>query len=263
MISFDNSPDVTHLPADDREAALVQHRLFEGLLLAQPDGVLHRAVAPPHIYGLPRQTLAHLIVKYTHRRRVALDDLLASVTQAGGDPALPGFVVDQTVNLLALDDDALYKLYMLIPSVNRPPKRAKPVRHDVERRRRRRVRFDGTVVLTRPRPKPAPVFRPARWVACDSCGKWRRLLGQGELPTSWTCGDHPDGITCDTPVEAMEEDEQWDGATEGATEGAAATDSEPSQEPSLEPSEMGEGEGEDEGDDDDVDDVDLWGDEEF
>ena len=50
------------------------------------------------------------------------------------------------------------------------------------------------------------------WVACDACGKWRRLSAGFDLvmlPEAWTCARHPDGpMRCEAEEEAMDDDEQ-------------------------------------------------------
>ena len=55
------------------------------------------------------------------------------------------------------------------------------------------------------------------WACCDLCNKWRRVPGkEADLPDRWACCDHPSGcITCETPEEQLDEDEQWDGKVAG------------------------------------------------
>ena len=135
------------------------------------------------------------------------------------------------VNLLALDDETLWRLYVDIPEQCRPkekPKVHRPLVGAALKNKKRRIRFDGTIIMPK-RPKPEappvvpveqpPVFSEVCWVCCDLCSKWRRIPGnEDDLPERWACIDHPLGnVTCETPEEQMDADEMWDGATTAGT----------------------------------------------
>ena len=268
-VLFNNVPSFDHLPAAKRKLALQTHRGFEALMSDTPDGILHYAVTPPHGYGVPRQQLAHLIVKYCQRWHTHLNELLDSITKANGDISDAALLRSRPsdhkaiVNLLALPDDVLWRVYCEIPVDCRPPERPKIERdpNAPPPKKKRRVRMDGTIIMPkRPAPAPAPelapvlapVFSDVCWVCCDLCKKWRRIPGkQEDLPDRWACIDHPDKITCDTPEEAMEDDEKWDGATHGR-EGEPC-EGEPCEEACEEAST--------EDGDSQVDESELWGDE--
>ena len=72
-IVFDNVPTFDHLKSSDRPRALQQHRAWEDELRAQPDSKLHDSLLGwSHKHGLPRQTTAHLIVRYCHKKHASL-----------------------------------------------------------------------------------------------------------------------------------------------------------------------------------------------
>ena len=60
---------------------------------------------------------------------------------------------------------------------------------------------------------PSDPADPVLWVQCVACDKWRRLpasTDESGLPEPWTCAQHPVGpgrMSCETPEEAMEEEE--------------------------------------------------------
>ena len=234
-IVFDNVPSFDHLAKKDRKRALAQHRDWEGGLLTEPDGTLHYSLSGRSCgAGLPRQTAAHLIVKYCHRWHTSLNDLLGSITKANGNISDPNLMKSRAgdctavVNLLALDNETLWRLYCSIPVDCRPPERPKIERdpNAPPRKLKRRIRFDGTIVMPkRHKPAPAvpvPFVREVQvcWACCDICEKWRRIPGKEEnLPDRWACIDHPAGdVTCETPQEDMDQDEKWDGEMHGRPE---------------------------------------------
>ena len=57
---------------------------------------------------------------------------------------------------------------------------------------------------------PLVDLAPVTWLACDRCGKWRRLGRQHarHLPESWRCEDNPDPAfrSCDVPQELPDEE---------------------------------------------------------
>ena len=66
----------------------------------------------------------------------------------------------------------------------------------------------------------APVTTVAEeWIACDACGKWRRvpasLAGALGKDQKWTCAQNPRPAfaSCDAPEEKMRENETWDEAS--------------------------------------------------
>lgn len=296
-ILFDNAPLFDKLKRKDRPMALQQHRFFEKLLRQQPDDRLHFSLTGEHVLK-PRQTIAHLIGKYCHKHHMPLADLLSSIAKAGGDIASPALLKSRKsdkkgiVNLLSLEDDALWTLYINLPREFKTPVKPKmPIDPMAPRKQKRRVKFDGTVVMPK-RPKlapaqaaaPQPVFQDVCWACCDLCEKWRRVpCKEADLPDRWACCDHPSGcFTCETAEEEMDEEEQWDGKTAGRPEPTAEelaememcseeSDSESAQASTLEmsasqgPSEEGMGDDDDKdehdfGEADAVDDADLWGD---
>ena len=245
---FDNVPSFDHLAKKKHAEALAQHRAWEDLLARQPEGLLHNAVSPPHACGLPRQTLAFLIAKYCTRSGTEFDDLMRIIKWLSFDRtclSLPARLVQPAtsskatvVNLLALDDETLWRLYVDIPEQCRPkekPKVHRPLVGAALKTKKRRIRFDGTIIMPK-RPKPEappvvpveqpPVFSEVCWVCCDLCSKWRRIPGkEDDLPERWACIDHPLGnVTCETPEEQMDADEMWDGATHGRDDAQAAED---------------------------------------
>ena len=292
-VLFDNAPLFDHLPRKDRPMALQQHRFFEKLLREQPDDRLHFSLTGEHVLK-PRQTIAHLVVKYCHKHHVPLGDLLTSITKAGGDVAAPALLKSRKsdqkgiVNLLCLENEVLWQVYLSLPNEFKTPVKTKmPIDPTAPRKQKRRVKFDGTVVMPK-RPKlapaeaaePQPVFRDVCWACCDLCDKWRRVPGsEADLPDRWVCGDHPSGcLTCETPEEEMEEEEKWDGETAGRTEptteqlaememhgnesDSGSAQASTSEMPASQgPSEEGMGDDDDKDEHEDaVDDAELWGD---
>lgn len=52
--------------------------------------------------------------------------------------------------------------------------------------------------------------QPCMWLACDSCGKWRRIgcVSESSAPAHWTCAANPDSTynSCDAPQELSNDD---------------------------------------------------------
>ena len=301
-ILFDNRPLFDRpgdhfLPREDRGVALQQHRAFEHLLSLFHDDQHHWALTGEHAMK-PRQTIAYLVVKFCLKNHTPLAELLDAITKLGGevsDPALLGSRKSDKkaiVNLLSLDDEVLWQLYMQLPArlvKGRPEKPRMPVDPMApKKKQKRRIGFDGKLQVPK-KAKPAPAqggnpsttYRQVCWACCDICDKWRRVPGsEADLSDTWRCIDHPSGcITCETPEENVEEDEKWNGEIAGVPQPTAEelaeaemlgeeSDSESAQASTSEmpasqgPSEEGVGDDEDEDDHaDGIDDADLWGNE--
>lgn len=231
-IAFANMPEYSHLHSNVLAACKQQHLQWQSVLAETPLGYLHRSCAGLTVGKdkLPRQTLAWLIEEYVHRHRVTIETLLNTIMRANGDIHASGLMwrtgreQKPCINLHVLPDDTLYRVYNTIPSHHRPVETPQEPREPREQKPRKINRFAGRRrdhfgrLIPLPKVKPLPAEEVQfTWAQCDCCDKWRRLFNTAEedLPEQWKCADHPDGITCDTPEDVMDVEEQWDGKVRG------------------------------------------------
>ena len=193
-ITFANMPRFDHIPVEsDRKKAALIHLMFEKDLEARHEGVLHEAIASTK-WGLPRQQLAFLIRLYCQKKRLGYTSLSNVIILSNGDINQPGLFTFSknkiTVNLLVLDDETLWRVYLQIPGDQRP----KAPRPESNKSRKRPL---------------SPVQEDRfQWVCCDNCSKWRRIELQDNTGSSqWFCSMHPRGVTCEDPEDQMMADE--------------------------------------------------------
>lgn len=240
-VKFSNVPSFAHVEPRHRALCLKQHREFEKQLRETDEGLLHFALTGRHV-DARRQHLAFLISKYITKFHVPYEDVFESLRQQGGDAVLstPNLVTsaksgvgDAVINLLALPDQVLWNLYVAVPEQFRPPERPKPEPR-VAQARAPRGRPPKIKIDHRASGKLTATLKQITWACCDSCGKWRRLFGtsEEELPESWTCLMHPDGITCEIVEEQMDADEAWDEEVRGEPSVAASSSAVASSAPS-------------------------------
>lgn len=229
-LAFDPRPTFPHLAPERAAVATKQFHQFQAQLAATPEDVLHRAV---HGASKLRAHALFLLTKYLARARAPLDDLkhflgeTAMATDGLLRPSADGSRT--TVNLAALDADALHAAYLRIPASRRQrtvhpserdtdsptftaalvtrPKAAGPGAPSGVRKSKKHGFKRG-----RPPSAPSTSSTPrhfASWVQCNSCLKWRRIYGDpAALPDVWSCAMHATaGMSCAVPEEAMDADE--------------------------------------------------------
>lgn len=253
QIQFDNLPNLAHVAPGDRFQALRAYRDWQECLDAMPVSELHWQLTGGFPDGFQRTTCASLIAKFYNNQKLTYALLFDDLTASAGEAILstPGLITNQknggyaTVNLLTLTDEVLWKLYINAPAHLRQAER--PVRPKEERApKERKPRKGQGTKLKFKRGKSGDftaqvTYEQAVWACCDQCEKWRRIFGttEGEgLPAKWYCSMHPDGdITCETPEEAMDAEEKWDGeVAEVQSPQSAESSMPPSALPSTHPS---------------------------
>lgn len=259
LVQIKNEPDLSHVKRQDRERAMLCFRMQESVQQDTPEAVLHYTLTG-RVPQLPRQLVAYLLQRYCVKHRIQHTHFLEALKQHAGDQVLSikGLVgkrdkqgCRKPFNLLRLSDDVLWNMYLAVPIELRPPERPKkeptaPVEKKIKKPRASRKACAG---MRAPRTSTGK-FKIARgndgelhvqmeqamWACCDKCNKWRRLYNttEDELSAKWQCSDHPDGLTCNDPEDAMDLDEQWDGAVAEVShaEGSDDVDS-PSERSSL------------------------------
>jgi len=240
-IIFRNMPDYSHLLTKDRESAELRHEQWEWTLEDVNPGFLHRSCASLNLNKdtVPRQTMAWLIADFCDKHNLSHTTLCEYITRANEDVQKEGLMwrreTDQRpcFNLHKLSSQGLYRIYTEIPEHMRPvekpslEQRAPKERtlNSYEKKRlRKKEQKDARVSKLQQKLEakylaslPPPVEENFAWVQCDACDKWRRLMNTKEedVPEQWECKLHPDGITCQTAEDAMDDGEQWDGNTKG------------------------------------------------
>ena len=240
-ILFRNMPDYSHLSTKNRESAELRHEQWEWTLEDVNPGFLHRSCASLNLNKdkVPRQTMAWLIADFCDKHNLSHTTLCDYITRANEDIHMEGLMwrrdPDQRpcFNLHKLTDQGLYRIYTEIPEHLRPV--AKPDQEPRAPKERTLSSYEKKRLLKKEQKDarvnkmqqkleakylaslPPPVEENFAWVQCDACDKWRRLMNTKEedLPEQWECKLHPDGITCQTAEDAMDDGEQWDGNTKG------------------------------------------------
>lgn len=254
QIHFDNLPNLAHVAPGNRFQALRAYRDWEECVDAMPTSELHWQLTGAFPNGFQRTTCASLIAKFYNNQKLTYALLFDDLQASAGEAILstPGLITNQknggraTINLLTLTDAVLWQLYINAPAhlrqAERPvrPKEARTERVPKERKLRKgqgtKLKFkrgnlgDFTAQVT---------YEQTVWACCDQCEKWRRIFGTSEgegLPAKWYCSMHPDGdVTCETPEEALEAEEKWDGEVAEVQSSQSAESSMP---PSALPSEL-------------------------
>lgn len=278
---FNNVPDVSSFTQSTRKRVLEQHNQWSRLLYEQPRDVLHRSCYVHQDGTIPRQTTAWLVEEYCKRQRVEYQTMFDCITTSNGDIQDPKLITNDDagnvhINLLALDDPTLWRVYQQIPAHQReahpPPERPTKAPRPVGRPRTKHwCAQPPPRSMLEPPPEPPEAAEPPPivevdvfWACCDACGKWRRVPAEPE-GDYWQCSAVL--VSCDQPEDGMDEDEKWTGDVKGAQSSAG-----PSEVPSEVPSEHPESQPQepvpvpapaaeppDEDDDDDVAPIDLFG----
>jgi hypothetical protein len=234
-VQFKNVPNVSSATPTRRKRLLEQNQQWRAFMVDQPIKQLHRGCYVYKNGTIPRQTVAWLVEDYCKRQKVEYQTVFDCITASNGDIQEPTLVTTDDagtvyINLLALDDPTLWRVYQQIPAhqqgAHPPPQRSPIV--EVE------------------------VF----WACCDNCSKWRRVPAKPE-GECWSCSAIL--VSCDHPEDAMDDDEKWSGDVRGEQSSVL---------PSAVPSEAPESQGVepanappdgDEDGDEDVNSVDLFG----
>ena len=254
---FNNLSDLRSVPHARRQRALEQNQQWSSFLVGQPRDALHRSCYVYKDGTIPRQTTAWLVEEYCKSEKVEYQTVFDCITASNGDindPRLMTTDAEGTVhiNLLALDDPTLWRVYQQIPAhqlAAHPPSQRPPPQR--------------TLLEPPPEPPPEPLEPPpieeVFWVCCDTCSKWRRVSAEPE-GENWECSAIL--VSCDKPEDDMDNDEKWSGDVKGEQRSvlpsAVPSEVPESQDPATAPPNDDDGDGGD-GGDDDVNSVDLFG----
>lgn len=119
-MAFHSQPDVSHLKAAHRKGAIANHQLFCTLMQNEPVEVLQEAVGASK--SLLREHCAHLVARYFVRHSMGREELEHALTMSNRTIQEKGLCSTTSgglqINLLALDDEGLSRVYLNTPEVH-------------------------------------------------------------------------------------------------------------------------------------------------
>ena len=249
VVRFNNVPDVSSFTQATRARVLQQHSQWTTLLAGQPRETLLSSCYVHTDGTIPRQTAAWLVEEYCKKQKVEYQTMFDCITASNGDLQDPKLITNDDagnayINLLALDDPTLWRVYQQIPAHQRqahpPPERPPQAPRPVGRPRKHWCAQPPPRTLLEPPPQPPeppPIVEvEVFWACCDKCSKWRRVPAEPE-GDYWECSAIL--VSCDQPEDGMDEDEKWTGEVKGE-QSSSLPSAAPSVVPSVAPSEQPE-----------------------